>query len=395
MCPIIGVFAKAVNNLNMNTAESSERIGHVGRKFEEVDPGQAPPNNLFFECLSNDPMFFEYQKKYQGNAVSTTLSSLMTARQQARSTTPSSKRDQNSRQLDDQSYASRPRSKTPQKKPSIFEDFTGFLDDPSIDEFSQNFFGDKNNPKKQLVEKTLVMDESSVCHSRKTPSMPLEEPPSYLSNRKTPTKPVDEKNYSSRNKTPSKIPEDSYNYDRPKSPSKNADQSSFHGKGKTTTRQDNSVLEDGKYRSYLNETAISSKPINPYTNPKHVESKVKKLFSQAEIPDDEYNVETQRKMLEEIEKKHKESQRKKADDQARQSDYFSSNRNQLQPPDNSRSNLNKTSMDSTIIDGSRPPIQTRNYHNTSDVLLDPPSILEQSKAKPTLPFSEFLDCKLR
>ena len=341
MCPILSTFGKSVLQLQINTAEPSQRINFLGKKFDEVDPQQAPNKNLYLECLSYDPIFADLHRRTKRNGEGASLSNLMNARQQARSRTPS-RADQNSQRTDEPSYISRPRSKTPQKKLSIFDDFTGFLDGPSMDEFSQNFFGDKKS-KDDLKKKETSMKEES----------------SYLSNRKTPT------------------------------------------------RKDDYSEFDLKYRSAMNETAFTSKPQDqvymPSPRPAFEKAEVKdqkdqKPFAKAGIPDEEFNIETQRRLLEEIERKHKSGMQNKTVDEERQAQYFRPQTGHLDLPDPSRSNLNKTVLNSTMVDNAVRPVTPQNVHNVSDVLLDPPSMLdppsflETDKKKEELPFSEFLDC---
>lgn len=441
MCPILSAFGGSISLMQKNTAEPSQRLNRVGAKFDEVDILPTPINHLYSDCINNDIVFMDYQKRFKtkNSKNETTLSSLMDARQAARterSKTPTRQQDRTSQfdeslylskprnktpsrqqqsysrnddspyqsgptnitptrqkpayvQKDDTSYHSRPRSKTPPKKPAIFDDFTGFFDD-SISEFSQNFFGDD---KQGRYKETSRID---------------------------PRKPGDRSGLLS------------------PPPARN---DSRHG------------FEDGKYQSHMNETALTKNPQANYYSTgtktvQKVEEKAAKPFEKIGIPEEEFDVETQRRLLEEIQRKHaenlakrseeekskqneslarqaeekrkyaenlarrtEEEQKKQAEslakrteEQKRQAEYFASNRDLLEPPQSvqNRSHIQSTVLNSTMMDpGMGPANAARNPHNVSDVLLDPPSksnanndekdIDEKSKSHP---FSEFLDCSL-
>jgi len=156
---------------------------------------------------------------------------------------------------------------------------------------------------------------------------------------------------------------------------------------KTPTKPtENTQYEDGgKYRSCLNETAVTYKQSNPYlpqnqTTSKPMSTSASKPFEKAGIPAEEFDIETQRKLLEEIERKHKENQSQKSSITPRQVDYFKNEKINQTHQSVSHSDM----RDMTRLDqaGQNRP------RDVSDVLLDPPSIHEKAQDEP---FSEFLD----
>lgn len=362
MCPVLSSFSRSVNCLNKQAAESLQRFEHIGYQFDELDPQHTPVKNIYSECLQNDYIFQNVKRNKGTDGQS--LSNMMSARQAARSKTPTGRADHTPDKKESSfimNIFSKINSKTPNHKHVPLDDVSSFLESSNQGgEFSQ--IGKEKNrdahTSKNRQDESYYSKENWEASYRNDPKQ---------AKYQTEKTRVDETRFDP--------------FDKSKGPSK-VEKSQNYSKSKTPTKPGNkSIWDSNANQTYMNETAAMS-----YT--KSSTKKQVSTISTKEIGlEEDIDIATQIKLLEEAEKKHKEAQRKKEKERRRTEEYFAPQaaalpeQRQSNPyADHSRSHINSTMMTAM---------------NDKSLHRGPPAPEQPSMAKSSTtnnPFGEFLDC---
>jgi len=420
MCPILSSFSRTVNGMNKQTAEASQRLEHIGYQFDELDPQHTPIKNIYSECIQNDYIFQNIKRKGNRGMDGQSISNMMSARQEARSRTPTSRQDRTPVSRTDYGPTSR-RDYTHDKKDSssimnIFskirgkssnhkhvplDDVSSFLDGTYLDEFSQNgkdksinrgydttdlkSIHDDRNKSKSVTrkdQKTVQINESYLSKDNWEASYRNDPKRNKQQTERTR---IDETRFDPFDKSkisqPGKVSK--AHYETAVYEESRVDKSQNYSRSKTPQKPptSKSIWDSTQNQTYMNETAAMSyiKP-TPKKNISTISTKEIGL-------EEDIDIATQVRLLEEAEKKHKEAQRKKEEETRRAQEYFSQParpspqpaRTEPQRPnpyaDHSRSHVNSTMMTA---------MNDRSLHRGPPAN-DQPSIATNN------PFGEFLD----
>jgi hypothetical protein len=380
MCPVLSSFSRSVNCLNKQAAESSQRFEHIGYKFDELDPQHTPIKNIYSECLQNDYVF-QNVKRNKGTD-SQSLSNMMSARQAARSKTPTGRADYTPDKKESSSIMnifSKINSKTPNHKHVPLDDVSSFLESSNQDgEFSQ--IGKEKNrdahTSKNRQDESYFSKENWEASYRNVPKQ---------AKYQTEKNRVDETRFDPFDK--SKGPENNGKagrayYDTTIFEESKVEKSQNYSRSKTPTKQANkSIWDSNANQTYMNETAAMS-----YAKPS-TKKQVSTISTKEIGLEEDIDIATQIKLLEEAEKKHKEAQRKKEEERRRTEEQFTpqaaarpEQRHSNPYADHSRSHINSTMMTAM---------------NDKSLHRGPPAPEQPSMAKSSTtnnPFGEFLDC---